>query len=291
MPPACFDRLPPELRQMIWQIALEEETESRTIIVHRPTMRVLPHKTARNLVMNVNQESRSYALRLFYDFQVDIRTLEVDFSLIDDMVLYGYDQDSLGAFRGIGGDVLELLRAPAGTSQPKGTIFLHSQRDRFALASTNKDTDILWRILRVDMCQRAFIPNYIISDICMALDANPRHKSRNFVLNPAKFGNDFFSRYMGGKLPNKAVKRIRRVVHLHAEPLTHTCGTAAKLRARDWKLGTFKGAQQLCTTRLDYIASPTDLGMRNLLEWSKTKADGHVSFGCTCQNAKAQGDT
>ncbi|KAK7921565.1 hypothetical protein PG985_009587 [Apiospora marii] len=300
MPPACFNSLPPELSGMIWQLALEEEAESRMIVVHRSTMRVLPHRTAENRVMNVNQDSRSYALRLFYDFQVDVRTFEADFSLIDDMALYGEaenifrDRTVMKAYRGVGGDVLKLLRT-GHSGELKGVIYFNSQRDRFALASTKKDTDIPWRILGVDMCQRAFVPNSIISDICMAMDADRRQDSRNFNVNPANFTNDFFNRHIGGKLPNKAIKRIRRVVHLHAGPQptgwsTHACGPAATLRSRDWKLGTFKGAQQLYTAQLAYIASSTNLGIRNLLEWRKTEADGHLGFACTCQEAEGQDD-
>ncbi|KAK8076995.1 hypothetical protein PG996_003165 [Apiospora saccharicola] len=301
MPPACFSSLPPELRQMIWKEALEEEVDSRIIVVHRSTMRVLPHPSSWNRVMHVNQESRAYALRLFYDFKVELRPFEVDFSLIDEMALYGEaenifrDRNIMKPYRAVGSDVLKQLRRPIRRSiEPTGTIYMHSQRDRFALASTKKDMEMPWRIMRIDMIERAFVPDGVISDLCTGMDAD---RSRDYNVNLSRIGSsNFFSTRMGGKLPGKAVKRIRRVVHLHAgNQREHTCGTNDKLCARNWKLGTFKGAQELSTARLDYIDCPTDLGVRKLLGWSKTEANGRVSFACTCQNGDAQdgaqGDT
>lgn len=279
---------------MIWQLALEEEAESRMIVVHRSTMRVLPHKSAKHRVMNVNRDSRAYALRLFYDFQVDVSTLEVEFDLIEEMALYGQaldiysDSTVMNAYRDVGGIILKQLRTHQN-GEPKGTIYLSSQHDRFALASTKKDTDIPWNILRIDMVQRAFVPDAIVTDICTAENDGPDRESRDLLLiNAAEFGTGFFSKYMGAKLPNDAVKRIRRVVHLHAGPQPtggphHTCGPTATLRPRHWKLGTFKGAQQLYTAQLASISSPTSLRIYHLLEWRKTEAAGPVSFACTCQ--------
>ncbi|KAK7921568.1 hypothetical protein PG985_009590 [Apiospora marii] len=71
----CFERLAPELRQMIWDLALREETESRLVIVHRPTMRVMPHPSLKMTVMNACPESREYAQEHFYKVKLDVRTL------------------------------------------------------------------------------------------------------------------------------------------------------------------------------------------------------------------------
>ncbi|KAK8026183.1 hypothetical protein PG990_004006 [Apiospora arundinis] len=66
-----FKSLPPELRCKVWEEALREEVEARTVIVHRVTMRVMPHPSTRSMIMNVNQESRHYAMNIFFDVHLD----------------------------------------------------------------------------------------------------------------------------------------------------------------------------------------------------------------------------
>ncbi|KAK8094968.1 hypothetical protein PG997_001653 [Apiospora hydei] len=77
----CFNKLPPELRHMVWNEALLEEVESRFVLVHRVSMKVLPHKkTNKSAILAANQESRGRALK-FYDMQLEVWTfapIEVD---------------------------------------------------------------------------------------------------------------------------------------------------------------------------------------------------------------------
>ena len=47
-----FGHLPTELRFMIWEEALREEAESRYVLVHRTSMKVLPHKTSNRTALS-----------------------------------------------------------------------------------------------------------------------------------------------------------------------------------------------------------------------------------------------
>lgn len=86
---ACFGSLPPELRQEIYRLALREEAASRMVIVHRKTMRVMPHKSTKARVMNINRESRAYAQRYFYDIKLDVWTLAVDCDAAAELKKFG----------------------------------------------------------------------------------------------------------------------------------------------------------------------------------------------------------
>ncbi|KAK7981162.1 hypothetical protein PG989_013619 [Apiospora arundinis] len=93
-----FKSLPPELRCKVWEEALREEVEARTVIVHRVTMIVMPHPSTRSMIMNVNQESRHYAMNIFFDVHLDVRMLSVDFDLATEIAAFartprGYDTD------------------------------------------------------------------------------------------------------------------------------------------------------------------------------------------------------
>ncbi|KAK8087420.1 hypothetical protein PG994_002394 [Apiospora phragmitis] len=161
--PASFSSLPLEIRQMIWKEALHEEIESRMVIVHRVTMRVMPHTSTKSLVMNTNQESRNYALRYFYDVKLDVWTLAVNFNPHTEVVEYGKTplgqrHEWLGLLEATAQPspritlrcrlVASSSAAPASNpgcssdedmegspeTQRKGAIYLSSQHDRFALA-------------------------------------------------------------------------------------------------------------------------------------------------------------
>ncbi|KAK8113065.1 hypothetical protein PG984_013591 [Apiospora sp. TS-2023a] len=66
-----FTRLAPELRQMIWDSALENEAENRIVLVHRDSLRVVPSKSLISPLKSVNKESRKRALE-HYNVKIDI---------------------------------------------------------------------------------------------------------------------------------------------------------------------------------------------------------------------------
>ncbi|KAK7911636.1 hypothetical protein PG985_014117 [Apiospora marii] len=68
-----FSSLAPELRHMIWDMALENEADNRIVLVHRLTLRVLPSKSLISPIMAVDKESRERALT-HYNVKLSIST-------------------------------------------------------------------------------------------------------------------------------------------------------------------------------------------------------------------------
>ncbi|KAK8022614.1 hypothetical protein PG993_013381 [Apiospora rasikravindrae] len=66
-----FKDLAPEIRRMIWRHALEEESSSRIILVHRPSLRIMPFKSLVSPIMLATHESRLCG-KEFYNIYVDI---------------------------------------------------------------------------------------------------------------------------------------------------------------------------------------------------------------------------
>ncbi|KAI0834327.1 hypothetical protein F5Y06DRAFT_306777 [Hypoxylon sp. FL0890] len=60
-----FDKLPVEIRLLMWEEALLEESSGRLIILDHSTHRVLPFKSLVSPMLTINKESRSCALNFF----------------------------------------------------------------------------------------------------------------------------------------------------------------------------------------------------------------------------------
>ncbi|KAK6858176.1 hypothetical protein PG995_005875 [Apiospora arundinis] len=67
----AFPELPPELRVMIWKLALANEAHDRIALVHRESLRIVPSKLMISPLLEVNCESRKEALR-HYSYRLDI---------------------------------------------------------------------------------------------------------------------------------------------------------------------------------------------------------------------------
>ncbi|KAK8859756.1 hypothetical protein PGQ11_010490 [Apiospora arundinis] len=67
----AFPELPPELRVMIWKVALANEAHDRVALVHRESLRIVPSKLMISPLLEVNCESRKEALR-HYSYRLDI---------------------------------------------------------------------------------------------------------------------------------------------------------------------------------------------------------------------------
>ncbi|KAK8861909.1 hypothetical protein PGQ11_008144 [Apiospora arundinis] len=325
-----FGSLPLELRQYIWHEALQEEADARLVFVHRPTMRVMPHTTTVSRVMNANRESREYAKAHFYDVTLDVWTLNLDYQL--DTEVAEFEQwppskdftgghPALEVAMGVHGahqkahfmvhflllhlaskledQVSSQLRAPLPKrdgpmdSSRRGTIYVSSKHDRFALSKITLTTKAPWRYRKVDMCERAFLRNYL----CRDLDRFSRERASFNPKASYQAGgdpdDDFWSRHMAGRLPGSVVRRIQRIVFLnqgHTEFVNdHACGQEIGFPVRDWKLGTFKGASEFATMIMHTIPSRLDVGNLGLIEWEKVRVGRtFADFTCMCSKLGGQ---
>lgn len=323
---------------MVWDEALREEIDSRLILVHRTTMRVVPHEGTQSLVMTVNRESRYYARLMYYDVKLDIWSVDVHFDVESEV--YAYDSKPagqywtagllpMGVYRGLYGELrraqftaslwrnqikpsihssirrllntrsTQKLKEEEGSRQ-EGCIFVSSQHDRFALARTTRTSDdTSWRDWSVDMCVRAFMRDYVCSDMRQAFRDCARlmpraHKNMDDVnedASPVDYLEQFQATHMAERLPRAVQRRIRHVVNLGAHPrlqtaghVQHVCGPS-RFYPRDWKLGTFTGARYLYTGYMLTISSSKDLlGPNRLVEWAKNEGEnGRPSFSCVCK--------
>lgn len=61
---------------MVWDQALLEEVEIRFVLVHRVSMKVLPHNNStKSAILGVDKQRRAYALK-FYDVKLDVWTFD-----------------------------------------------------------------------------------------------------------------------------------------------------------------------------------------------------------------------
>ncbi|KAK8038597.1 hypothetical protein PG993_007008 [Apiospora rasikravindrae] len=297
-----FKKFPPELRCMIWEEALREEVESRFVFVHRVSMKVLPHKnTNKNAIMATNQESRGRALR-FYDIRLDVWTfapINRGYTYAREIDLYcgprimwpgvltreeinalftrqGVERPwALRSFNEIRGRVSnQLKQAPRHTpgSRLVGRIYLNSELDKFTLSDKIQvyRPDRNWPL--------GLVVHYFLKE----------HENR---FRGAMGDRDkYVIRYMTVCLPKRALERIRRVIKTYwtDEPdEEHVCQTATK-KDRDWKLGSFKGADQLYTLPMEEIpAEGFKIGevAQNLIEWKRTGPNAPLPFVCACGDA------
>lgn len=112
-----FAKLPPELRHRVWDEALREEIESRLLLVHRTTMRVIPQKGTQSLDMNANREARYYARLKYYDVKLDVWSVDVDFHIRNEIYEFGSTPTGryhtagglspMSVYRGIYGELLQ----------------------------------------------------------------------------------------------------------------------------------------------------------------------------------------
>ncbi|KAK7981161.1 hypothetical protein PG989_013618 [Apiospora arundinis] len=329
-----FGSLPPEIRQMIWHQALHEEVDARLIFVHRPTMRVMPHTTTANRVMNANQEARDCGLE-FYDVKLDVWTLSVDVQPAAEFAEFEKwppskdftrGHPALDVARGMHGalkrailmqnfllfhlasklehQVAKLLKAPlpkrddpANSTRRRGTLYLSSKYDRFALAKMTLTTQSPWGWRSMEMCERAFLRNYLCRDLDHFTRERARLSPRYIYQAGGNPEDDFLSHHMAGRIPNDVVRRIQRLVYLSdgtrssAEVTsgTHNCGNIVNYSTREWKLGAFKGASEFYTAYMVTIPSQLDVGNINLIEWEKiSEGSGALRFSCKCRQNKGQ---
>ncbi|KAK8026182.1 hypothetical protein PG990_004005 [Apiospora arundinis] len=290
-----FGSLPLEIRQYIWHQALQEEVDSRLIFVHRRTMRVMPHTTTVSHVMNANREARHYATKYIYDVQLDVWTLSVDFNAAAEIA--EFEQSSKSSYFTEGHPAMDVaigrhgasMRAkfmfglldthlrpklcqqvtnqaratlpkrddPNNPTRRRGTIHLSSQYDRFALTGDSGTNQAPWGVFVVDMCERAFLRDYL----CRDLDRFARERAR---LDPEylyRAGGDpqdeFLSRHMAARLPASVLQRIRRLVYVNHHSYfrtnifdPHVCGREVGQDTRAWRLGTFKGVSDFYTASM-----------------------------------------
>ncbi|KAK8009433.1 hypothetical protein PG991_011984 [Apiospora marii] len=300
----CLHRLPQELKDMVWDQALLEEVESRFVLVHRASMKVVPHKnTTPSAILGVDRERRAYALK-FYDLKLDVWTFETSTNydrVFNNFLRYPhglarYMQQGISPLRmaqGVYGPearrimnesfwqshlradlhetvITQLTKSPANTpgSLSKGTVYLSSQFDKFTLSNNIKIRQPLgaWN---VDLCVYNFLR---------------KHERR--VLGATRNLNEYESHHMTVRIPKQAMERIRRVVHTYyingPEP-AHVYGQT-RMRERQWKLGSFKGANQLYTANMKHI--PADNlrfeESQRLVEWKRTGPTAALPFVCAC---------
>ncbi|KAI1136839.1 hypothetical protein F5Y05DRAFT_419793 [Hypoxylon sp. FL0543] len=71
-----FKNLPPEVRHLIWDEALREESSERLVLLDHITHKVLPFKSLVSPMLTVDRESRSRAVR-FFDMKLFVCKLPV----------------------------------------------------------------------------------------------------------------------------------------------------------------------------------------------------------------------
>ncbi|KAK7977094.1 hypothetical protein PG988_004584 [Apiospora saccharicola] len=291
-----FNGLAQELQDHILDQALLEEIENRFVLVHRVSMKVLPHKrTTRSAIMGVDKQRRAYALRWFYDVQLEVWTFptSTDYSRAFDIFCrfpYGlegpiqqgmtplrmaqgvYGPAARNEFREcfweyrLRGDLhqhilSQLQRAPSRVqgSVLKGKIYLSSQFDKFAL-SNNIEVRQPTYYWHVDLCINHFLRNH------------ERH-IRGVTRSP----NDYNGRdMMSVRIPRRAMDRIRRVVSTYY--------------FRGLEPEHLPGANQLFTANMQRIpaASMSFQASQRLIEWKRTDPPAALPFVCACPEAEEE---
>lgn len=307
----CFERLAPEMRQMIWDLALREETESRLVIVHRPTMRVMPHPSLKMTVMNACPESREYAKKHFHKVKLEVRTLvpavlsipyeiaafastpaaqRLDFVGKGFMNMYSgrYGQRKQVEFRydfwrrhllpKLHGHVTKLLQTPG----PHMSAVAGDARSGICKGtiylSPEHDRFALDRNASGSVCERAFLHDQLCLDYAPVLEQYERLVlARQHPRHSTRWHPDaeFHARHIADKLPESAMQTIRRVVSLHTGPgagdTQRHVCEQHRLHDREWKLRSFGGAQQLHTARMYAVPADSGQGYQNLVEWKRVE--------------------
>lgn len=156
----------------------------------------------------------------------------------------------------------QIKRAPAHTpgSRMVGTVYLSSEFDKFTLSNNIQVRQPKLREWHVDL---------VIHNLLR------KHERR--VLRATRELNEYDSRHMTVRIPKQAMERIRRVVYtyfVNGPESEHVC-QQAHMRERQWKLGSFKGANQLYTANMERIPDTTLSfeDSQRLIEWKRTRPD------------------
>lgn len=111
MAPFPFNRLPAELRLLIWDEVLLEESFNRIVLVIFPSKRIVPFKHLASPMLSVNREGRACAIK-FYDVKLTVSHFPAHFT-------------GVGEF----GRVSEMLDADKGTVMGCGSLYVSLQYD------------------------------------------------------------------------------------------------------------------------------------------------------------------
>ncbi|KAK8108200.1 uncharacterized protein PG998_010213 [Apiospora kogelbergensis] len=310
-----FNSFPPEIRHHIWEDALHTEAEDRYILVHRSSLKVIPHKrSTRSAVMVTSREARYCALR-FYDVKLDVWTVDIDFEYdyeaenfskvfppSNDPQLSHLGNDPMAFWQGRYGKkareifatrfwhhfmrdrALEVIesrfRTPAQLdfgNEQIGCVFLSSQFDKFTLSSyaqsptTAASRRDMYRSLELDVCVDALL-----------------QREENKVFRRSQDGDQHGIPHTTIKIPSRALQKIRCVVDTffcYDLNTQHRCG-GSHWNDRQWRLGSFKAADQLYRAALNVIpAKPLRFEQsQGLAQWKRTKPGSQHKFICTCSD-------
>ncbi|OTA87774.1 hypothetical protein M434DRAFT_15333 [Hypoxylon sp. CO27-5] len=108
-----FNKFPAEIRFLIWEEALREESSERLVIIDHSTQKVIPFKSLVSPMLTVNKESRYFAVRFF-----DMKLVVCDLPSIRHPILSSF----IGFF-----DYNEINESPTS----KKRLYLSSQHDIF----------------------------------------------------------------------------------------------------------------------------------------------------------------
>ncbi|KAI2616143.1 hypothetical protein GGS26DRAFT_597045 [Hypomontagnella submonticulosa] len=131
MPSFPFNKLPPELRSIVWNEALLQESSERLVLLDLQPPVIFPFKSLASPLLSVNTESRYYAVR-FYDFTLPVYSLE---------------NDKYICWRDISRK-RRCLDAIVRTTKDKGKLYLSPKYDIFmaglSVMSYVKGTFVIW---------------------------------------------------------------------------------------------------------------------------------------------------
>ncbi|KAK8043904.1 hypothetical protein PG994_012742 [Apiospora phragmitis] len=150
-----FKHFPTEVRLIIWRHALEKESSSRIILVHKKTPRIMPSKLLISPFLLTSHESRICA-KGFYNVQVDLYALP---PITPDLVDFSFQQwrddtdfwDNCGNAATCEAADAILRHVPgASTNTQRGCLFFNPAWDRFATSfdcrpePIGHDRDYFW---------------------------------------------------------------------------------------------------------------------------------------------------
>ncbi|KAK7977096.1 hypothetical protein PG988_004586 [Apiospora saccharicola] len=171
----------------------------------------------------------------------------------------------------------------------KGTLFLSTEHDRFAVSRTQRFPVGPLNPWRIDMCQRAFLRDQILD----YADVHENHARvvwgmQQSLSTPWSPDTELLARHIADHLPRRVLQKVRRVVSLHSGPEAgdrgiHVCGEHL-MCSHEWNLRSFKGAHQLYTAHMFAVPTDNSQAFQNLLEWERVEENGVITFKCMCDN-------
>ncbi|KAK8063787.1 hypothetical protein PG996_008439 [Apiospora saccharicola] len=137
-----FTRLAPELRQMIWDSALENEAENRIVLVHRASLRVVPSKCLISPLKSANKESRERALK-HYNVKMDIGVFPAPLVVKSRrMTTWDHHVNST--------EDAERLLNGRSNGNSKGCVYVNLGTDRFLLSFSYSVVDCVTSLFSYD---------------------------------------------------------------------------------------------------------------------------------------------